>query len=236
MSLYTGVDIGIKNLAICIIDPEQWGRYRDDPDEIDPGIKLWKNINLLDEAKKCDGVTKKGASCGKLAKWSSKKDHFCGMHKHSDCKEYKQPRVKGTPLKEFKRRMFIELDKIDLFNDVKYIAVETQPRFNQQMKMFAASLESYFIIRQLVDRDRKNGIQMCNSPAKNKLMVYDGPHISTGHIRDQYACRKFLAQKHVEYFLERCPLVLDEFYTNESKKDDLADAFLHCISAIHKKY
>lgn len=234
MPLYAGFDIGIKNLAFCIIEKNDWKKYIKGEQD-DPGIKMWRNINLLGEEPICSTAiksgVKKGQHCGKIACWVDSETYFCGRHKTSTCKSVKPKKVKNINMRELKRRAFCELDKIKLFNDVVYIAIESQPRVNQQMKMFGASIESYFIIRQNIDNlsTKLRGIK--SSPAKNKLRIYNGPLVSTVHIKDPYKKRKYLAEKYTEYFLSRRQDILQELFCGK-KRDDLADAFLHCITAI----
>lgn len=235
MPLYAGFDIGIKNLAFCIIDSQDWKKFRNGEQD-DPGIKMWKNINLLGEEFTCSAVFKSGKRkneiCGKKASWKNEV-YLCGQHKTADCTEIKKQLVKNVNMRELKKRAFLELDQIKLFDEVKHIAIESQPRINQQMKMFGASIESYFIIRQLIDNPGTNLRAIRASPAKNKLRVYDGPVVSTDHIKDPYNKRKYLAEKYTEYFLSKREDILKEFYHCSKKKDDLADAFLHCILAIN---
>jgi len=93
---YVGFDVGIKNLAFCVIDSEIYKMYnsttsnnensgvsRSDTTnpasqdcggalhaptncECNSGVIEWVNINLI-ENKTCCGVTKKGSVCGKTA-------------------------------------------------------------------------------------------------------------------------------------------------------------------------
>ena len=243
MGIYVGCDIGIKNLCFCAIDAEKWRDYRSG-DGDDPGIMLWVNLNLVGEPEKCSGVIKsgkkRGECCGKQARWvlesqdidGMHKEYFCGVHKEDWCTKYKPPKVKNLNMRLLKKKAFTELDKIELFNEVVHIAIESQPRINQQMKMFAASIEAYFIIRQNIDNTDSKLRAIRASPAKNKLTMYDGPRINVSHIKDPYDRRKYLAQKHTEYFLQRSPEILEEYYYPSKKRDDLADAFLHCILAI----
>lgn len=224
--LVAGIDVGVKNLGVCIIDSEIWNIFKK-TGVGDSGIKLWKNINLITHPKECSGTLKNGLECKKVSKWRINDTYFCGIHKVDDCKPIQKPQIKNISMTILKRLAYIELDKIDLFNFVDTILIETQPSKNQQMKMFASGIESYFVIRQKIDNKRECIIK--NSPAKNKLKLYDGDYISTSHIKDPYAQRKFLAQKHTEFFLRNDQQFLHENYFNNKKKDDLADAFLHAL-------
>lgn len=241
MPLYVGVDVGIKNLAFCVIDAEKWEKYRDKESD-DPGIVAWENLNIVGEAEKCQSSLqsgkRKGDACGKNAKWmegKTDKNYFCGTHKSQKCKKYTPPKMKNINMALLKKKAFIELDKFAIFDRVNYIVIETQRRINQKMKMFGASIESYFIIRQQIDNDAAALRTIKASSAKNKLKMYDGPYIAVGHIKDPYDRRKYLAQKHTEHFLQRSPEILEKWYFPNKKKDDLADAFLHCIWAILKR-
>jgi hypothetical protein len=236
MPLYVGIDIGIKNLAFCVIDSEKWEKYRKEESN-DPGIVAWENLNILGNAEKCICILqsgkRKGECCEKNAKWLIKNEHYCGMHKLENCKKYTPPKVRNINMTLLKKMAFIELDKFSIFNSVNYIVIETQRRINQQMKMFGASIESYFIIRQQIDNTGSlHSIKA--SSAKNKLKMYNGPYIAVSHIKDPYDRRKYLAQKHTEFFLNRAPEILNTKYYPSKKRDDLADSFLHCIWAIHK--
>ena len=242
MVLYAGCDVGIKNLAFCIIDADEWREFKAGVSD-DPGIKLWVNLNLVGNPETCSGILKSGKKsgecCGKQARWVVEsrglnevcKEYYCGTHKEEWCTKYTPSKIKNLNMRLLKKKAFTELDKIELFNEVAHLAIESQPRIAQPMKMFGASIEAYFIIRQNVDNPNPQ-CAIRASPAKNKLNMYDGPRIKVSHIKNPYDRRKYLAQKHTEYFLRRAPQVLNEYYYPSKKRDDLADAFLHCIMAI----
>lgn len=231
--LYAGFDIGIKNLAFCIIDADRWNLYRSGETK-DPGIVRWENVSVVKDFEgTCQGVCKsgkkKGQVCGKKASWVLGEECYCGQHKIGDCIAITRKKVKNLNMRELKRKTFEILDSIPEFNEVRSIAIETQPRINQQMKMFSASIEAYFIIRQMMDSETKVLKTIKNSPAKNKLKIYRGPSIDTSHIKDSYDKRKFLAQEHTKWYLRDSPDVLEQYFYPYKKKDDLADAFLHCL-------
>jgi hypothetical protein len=236
MGIYVGFDIGIKNLAFCAIDSDRWKEFLSG-DSDDPGIVEWTNLDVVGAPHTCSGVIgsgkKKGEVCGKLAAWISDDAYYCGVHKPKTgkVKAYRPPRIKNLDMRTLKQRAFTMLDELQVLKDATCIAIETQPRKNQQMKMFAAAIEAYFIIRCRIDAPTR-GPKIIGSPAKNKLKMYDGPPINTSHLKDPYDKRKYLAQRHTEYFLESAPEILQLYYLPSKKRDDLADAFLHCIMAI----
>jgi hypothetical protein len=232
--MYAGIDIGAKNLAICIIDKNKWKTFRMNKSS-DPGIVYWQIIDALGKGEHCSEIIKsgktKGLACGKKAIWKNNDGFYCGKHKPIDCKIYSAPKCSRYTMSSIKRQAFYELDKVDILKSVNYIAIETQPRVNQQMKMFAASIEAYFIIRYFIDMGG-NLKSIKSSPAHNKLKVYKGTEIDTSHINNPYGKRKYLAEKHTEKLLERSEDVLEKYFYIEKKKDDLADAFLHCVWTI----
>lgn len=235
MVLYAGFDVGIKNLSCCIIEATEWRAFKEGESN-DPGIKLWVNLNLVGEPEKCIGIIKsgkkRGECCNKQASWVRDKEYYCGTHKNDECKKYAPSKIKNLNMRLLKKKAFEELDKITLFDKVAHIAIENQPRINQQMKMFGASIEAYFIIRQNIDNPDNVLRAIRASPSKNKLKMYNGPNIDVSHIKDPYDQRKYLGEKHTEYLLQNAPNVLDEYYYPSKKRDDLADSFLHCILAI----
>lgn len=242
MPLFAGFDIGILNLAFCIIDSEKWRTY-EKGESNDPGIICWENLNILGDPEKCCEIIKsgkkRGQACESTCKWvgvneQGHTEYYCGKHKPTECEKYKKPNTKNTNMSKLKQAAFNKLDQYDIFNDVTSIVIESQPRVNQQMKMFGASIEAYFIIRQYIDNGESKLRSIKPSPAKNKLRLYDGPEIRCNHIKNPYDRRKYLAQQHVEYFLQRAPDDLARWWTPQGKKDDLADAFLHCLCEIRK--
>ena len=230
-----GIDIGIKNLPFCVIDSVKWKKYENSESD-DPGIIEWKNLNVLGESEKCQAIIKsgkkKGAVCGNNSRWKSPEGYYCGRHKPDGAKKYSQPKIKNIQSRILKKRIFAEFDKFVIFDKVFGIALELQPRKNQQMRMYCTSIEAYFIIRQQLDKERPVLRTIKTIPAKNKLKMYTGPEIPVDHIKRPYDRRKYLAQMHTEYFLERAQDVLEKYYYPNKKRDDLADAFLYAIWAI----
>jgi glutaredoxin-related protein len=101
------------------------------------------------------------------------------------------------------------------------------------MKGFSNAIHAYFVIRYQVDASAVSATIMKTvkfSSSKNKLKVYTGPEIECKLTK--YKRTKMLGQLYTECMLRNAPDVLNEHYSSASKKDDLADAFLHCIYAI----
>ena len=229
--LQAGIDVGVKNLCWCIIDTEVWKQYQKTPENKNPGIVSWKNVNLI-ESKICEGVyksgKKKGEICGKLASFKETDSYWCGTHKPENAKKYKQLNSKSKPVGDLLKLAFEELDKEILFSQVGSIAIELQLKKNPTMKRMSNALEAYFILR----------YKMCENPllktvkystAKGKLKVYKGEPMFSP--KKGYAAIKDLAKMHTCEMLKGCD-ILETCYRPHKKQDDLADAFLHCVGSI----
>lgn len=231
-TLHMGVDVGITNLAFCIIDKNMWLQYVDGQ-TTNPGIIVWRNINLVGETATCGAhlKSKQGQLCGNKAcfKMTATNQHVCKKHLVSGEKHtiYKAPKVSSFSLQSLKLKAFKEFDKIPEIIDVSHVAIETQIR-KSTMKQFGTSIEAYFIIRKQIDHT-EIACKVKNSPAKNKLKTYNGPPIDASRFKDPYDQRKYIATKQCEWFLRNAPQTLEQFYNHQHKKDDLADAFLHCL-------
>ena len=132
VGLVAAFDIGIKNLACCIIDPERWRAFEQNESE-DSGIVYWENLNLLGEAETCCATLKKtGEICGKTATWTDGGNYFCGKHRSDDMRAYKAPAVKNVNMNMLKKAAFKALDELEIFDEVTHILLESQPRINQK--------------------------------------------------------------------------------------------------------
>jgi hypothetical protein len=287
-SLVVGIDIGIRNLAFCVIDPIKWALYEkteeapEDNDRcrgagtpVDPGIILWKNVNLMDLDPVCQQICKsgvnKGKLCGKKAKWigvgapaplrrtlsETNKPHsdngsdnpidptavgarepLCGSHRPrvGTVKKITKVKVRDLSMPELIKRATIALDAYsDVFKCVETVVIELQPKINPFMKEFSSAMRAYFVIRYQVDYGCSHLKTIKFSSSKNKLKVYSGPEITCNLTK--YKRTKMLGQLHTECILQKSPDVLNDLYHNAkpiTKKDDLADAFLHCVYAIKR--
>ena len=63
------IDVGIKNLAICVIDTDASSSI----------ISNWQIINLCTNQPSCNFTTRNGC-CGKIAKYSKQDKFFCKLH------------------------------------------------------------------------------------------------------------------------------------------------------------
>lgn len=236
------IDVGIANLAICLLSFEKQQQL--------PRIDFWNVLDLTETEvaatppRTCGIQLKKSQKiCGKRAYFELDNVDYCRLHLGSSkdatnakpIQKKKKRKTKSLSKSELCDRMVDRIDKLSenvgVFN-VDYVIIELQPGKNQRMKAFSEMIFTYFSIRK---RDHTNikAVKFIN--AKHKLSLYDGPAIPC-KLRDKYARRKFYGIQHCRYFLEKMTTqeaaadttaaqYLD-FFLKSSKRDDLADCYL----------
>ena len=226
---YIGWDIGIKNLAYCIIDENKL-------------IKEFNIINLIDDPIVicCSCSNKNGKPCKSKASHYGGDIFYCNKHfLQTEPKQKKQIKKIKPPkkcnkysLEEIGKRLFNELDNNPLFLECQNIIIENQPvLLNPTMKSIQIMLYSYFLIK----NKNINSINLVN--ASNKLKVYKGKleediDLKLKAIKDKYRRNKMTAIEHCRIMIIQ-PEKLD-YFNSHKKKDDLADAFLMCHYLINK--
>jgi len=216
-------DIGIKNLAYCLIDS-------DDKTINDWGIL---NVSIDPHCSHCNSKT--GKHCEKSAKFICDSDFLlCSSHKqlkcYSDLKKKTIPKNKN-PLLRLGENIVEELNKKKNFLEVDNVLIENQPALkNPTMKSIQMLVYSYFLINGVtnVESPIKN-IEMIN--ARNKLKAYKGPPVEC-KIKDKYKRTKFLGIQYCKIMIEG-NLKIDQKYKDQfeesKKKDDLSDSYLQGI-------
>ena len=232
-------DVGIKNLAYCLIDFSS-------KEPKDHKILKWGIINcaqdILDKNMKCC-VFRKGNKCNneavnKIIINDGDDIGYCKLktcqkelrHNYSDklIKKVKKITANTISLEELGKNLFKCLNELNFVNNffIDKIVIENQPALkNPTMKSIQMILFSYFIF---VKNSNKYDIILFN--ASKKLKIYDGPDIDCNHLKNLYARRKFLSIKYTEYLIKQNNFEFSEFFSNSKKKDDLADAYLQCLS------
>jgi len=225
---YIGWDIGIKNLAYCIIETL--------PDNSE-SIKELEIINLIDPPKiyKCSCINKNKSKCKGKSTYISKINEeitYCNKHYNLLSNKEKKPlKSIKTPkkcnkysLEELGIRLFKQLDENTLFSKCENIIIENQPVLkNPTMKSIQIMLYSYFLIK----NKNINIIKLLN--ASNKLKVYKGkiPDEETeklSKIKDKYRRNKMTAILHASLMIDDKEIL--DYFNSHKKKDDLADAYL----------
>jgi len=221
-------DVGIKNLAYCLID------------NTDNTIEDWGILNISTDPQ-CHHINKKnGNQCDKSSKFISE-DGICVCSSHKLLKCYKDLKFKSikkekNPILSLGSNMVKILDTKSNFLDVDHVLIENQPALkNPTMKTVQMILYSYFLINGVNKTGSLlNNIEMVN--ARNKLKVYKGPPVEC-KIKNKYNKTKYLGIQYCKYMINENDKIDEkyrEFFNSSKKQDDLSDAYLQGMYWIEK--
>jgi hypothetical protein len=134
--------------------------------------------------------------------------------------------------------LITQLDARNFMLNVDTVIIEKQPSFNPKMRIISGCLQTYFIIRGMVDTTVIKSVDFF-SP-KHKLKCYTGNQL----VIDSKAKSKYSQTKKMGILI--CREKLHEFnetdehkkqFEQSKKKDDLADCYLQAITfSLFKKY
>ena len=225
------IDVGIKNLAYCIIK------------KTDKNFQIidWDTVNLIedeiDNQPICNNFIKNKPCTKKACVYIEKNDsklYYCdkkGCQKflcqtYSDCKHNKIKKIttKSFSLLQLGSILFKKLNEIkDKILDVDEVVIENQPVLkNPTMKSVQILLFSFFIDHGFNSNDSPiNNVYLFS--ARDKLKLYDGPKIDC-ELTDKYKKRKFLSIEYAKYYIKNTTFY--DFFLNHKKKDDLSDSFM----------
>lgn len=238
-------DVGIKNLAYCLVS------FDNKDDLYDHTIEDWGVIDIMESftanSIKCS-VNKKGQLCNSDAILSVKIDDknigFCkkktcqaianSTYTKKELKKVKPINTKSVSTLDMTSEMIRKLRLHNIMLTADIVVIENQPVLkNPTMKSIQMVLYSYFLIYGYTDDNSKiTNIALFN--AGRKLDIYDGPKIEGVKDSSTYAGRKKLSIIYTQYFLRNNNEKLD-FFNKHKKKDDLADSYLQCLTYYKKK-
>lgn len=244
------IDIGIRNLSLCIMKVEE-----DTSNLENYKILLWNTYDILeDNCKLCQTVQKNGKICNKKCTMKYNKEYGDEDHKESrlvfSCKthfpkdipkkslnRYKRKLIKDYLLQDIARSVLLKIQQIyedneDIFNTIDSIVIELQPTLNQRMKFISHILYAKLVLL-FLDTPK---ITIRFAGASKKLKAYTGPYIEC-KLKGGYAKRKWLSIQYTKWFLDNKFAQEQKelwMYVLEDKKiDDNADTFLMCINTLH---
>lgn len=226
MSTIVSIDVGVVNLAICIL--------RRPGNELNRQcIDFWRlyDVSLTKTPRKravkskdgpcCARLRGRRGACGKMGSIQESGKILCGVHdparKHtaSDTQDWTHGMLMALP------QIGADIDAVVQESPLR-IVIERQSIKNEKMLLQSHVIYGFFVQRY------KNTVPVSFVPAYNKLKCYKGPDI-TCNLKGAYARRKYLARKHTEYFLngrEELAIWAPFFTSAKKKQDDLADSFL----------
>jgi len=126
-----------------------------------------------------------------------------------------------------------ELDlRPQFINSIDVVLIEKQPSFNPKMRIIAGCLQTYFIIRGIVDSETPiKSVKFFNP--KHKLKCYNGPEL----VIESKAKGKYARTKKTGILI--CEIKLKEYsetpemiklFQESKKKDDLSDCYLQALT------
>jgi len=227
MKTVLSVDVGLKNLGICVMNVTNSRRT----------VLYWKVLNVFDEDSVCQGHLKNGKECKFKAVNKTDSIVYCKKHTPPNVKvkKIKTRLVKNIPLQEIASRLHATFDEFaretrETLVTVEKVFIELQPKINNKMKF-----SSHIIFSKFVEFYREFKTSVVFESARNKLQVYKGPLIEC-NLKTAYSKRKYTGIEHTKKLLakvENGEVLLLEFEKNK-KKDDLADCFLMCFGKLDR--
>jgi hypothetical protein len=239
------VDIGLKNLAMCVMtcsNVKNMETYE---------LKLWEVYNILESEDntniKCTTKLKNSKECGKKCGYKYILDnavcYCCKTHfpKHIPFEKnkhtVKNKKVSEYLLQDIARSVLTKVSEIfetnkSIMNQVTKIIIELQPKINNKMKLISHLIYGKFV--ELFLDKPKTTIRFVR--ASQKLKAYTGPLVEC-KLKSAYSKRKFLAVQYTNWFLTNkfntsCSEWITKFQAS-SKKDDLSDTFLMAINGLN---
>jgi len=199
------IDVGIKNLAHCLVNVENQS-YK---------IILWDSINLSDGIQHiCRQITKK--KCCQIAKYSKDDNYYCNKHsknivgcisiKNNNVSDIPLPKL-GIKLKEIYDTIFkdYKIDKVIIENQISPLA--------GRMKTLQGMITQYFIGLNIEDIEYIS--------AQNKLKEYITKTTT-------YSERKKISVEITKKIIKDSNN-WSELFEKSKKKDDLGDTLLQAI-------
>ena len=223
MTKLISIDVGIKNLGLCILCINDG--------TID--IVHWQTVSLVgDVSKTCDGYTSSKGKCVNNAKYTLGNECYCGIHKKEKATLIKKKKAEKESMVTLGKNMKGVFDEIMCdVSGIEIVLIENQisPIANR-MKTIQGMIMQYFIMNGL------ERIEMISS--QNKLKIYDDyvneakKKIGNGN---SYNVRKKTGIMLTDHILS----VNKHWHPYHSlfvgkKKDDLADSFLQGLYYIKK--
>lgn len=214
-----GIDIGIKNLSICISNKEF-------------DISYWEVIDLIQEVnEKCEKCKCKASySC---AAREGVVFYSCKRHKNETSVLIKKKKVKSYKIQDIVFKLIQKLNEIlqlTQFSEVSKVKIELQPKFNPKMKMISHAVYTKLI--EFYD----NSIPISFISGKKKFeTIFKDTSFKTTNLQwsNTYANRKKIAIEYITFKLRMAKRICElEKLEGSPKKDDLCDAMILCIEKI----
>lgn len=255
-------DVGIKNLAYCVIDNSK--------EEYE--ITEWDIANLCGENPKCSHITKKGV-CGKNASYNfCQTDYYCGTHVKKvegkdvaplifyKVKKSKKPSKKS--MRELNQLVNKDLDKDSLCNfiETSYLIKNISLKTANQLDLIEIGCKIAKLLPEILPMDKITTVLIENqiSPIANRMKTIQGMlaqffidreitdihFISSSNKLKNFDVKKKTYAERKKSGIEVMEKLLHDkksinkwkaLFDAHKKKDDLADSFLQGLWYLSKK-
>lgn len=204
------IDVGIYNLACCILNIQQ-----------SVTIEFWKDINILSGKETC---STKGCKC--VATHVKDNLFYCIKCKTSLFPKQRLQTVKtatNTPIEKIAIDLYSTLDNVFTDINVDKVLIENQPTKNIKMKNISMLILGYFT---------RKGYE-CEFVNASKKMKETTCFYKNVILPNNYANRKKASKLSVKSMLGNSDWGL--FFKTSKKQDDLSDCLLQAMWWIHTK-
>ena len=201
------------------------------------------------ELKPCCSYNNK-KKCDKTGRWyynnnDNNKIYLCSAHKANllqkeiksrQTRKIKKVKCNSIPIELINLNMTKILDEhYKYFLQIPTVLIELQPvLLGPKMKSVSNHLFSYFMIRGIIDKNINNSQTdyITYMSAKSKLTIDEENNVDL-MTKDKTKVQKYKIHKQMAQDYTRKLLADDaenlNYFNSQSKKDDLADAFLQCV-------
>jgi hypothetical protein len=238
MAFTATVDIGIKNLALCVM-----GRNEE---TCQIYFKLWEVFNVVEDEsdRLCCELMKNKMVCGNMVSYKHKnaegdivytcKKHFPKDVPMKNDNLIKIKKVKDFSLQEIASKVITQMTKLfanygELFSNVGKVLIELQPKVNNKMKFVSHIVYSKFVEHYMTSVP----VPIRFVRASQKLKAYKGPEVQC-KLKTPYAKRKYLSVEYTKWMLDNLNVedvaAWKTIFSKHKKQDDLSDVFLMCIN------
>ncbi len=195
------IDVGIKNLAHCLIDVVD-NSYN---------IIAWDSIDLSKDFM----IYCNNENCNNIAKVSSNNLNFCQKHSKTltEFKEIRQIKVSDISLPNIGLKLKENYDYIFKKYKIDIVIIENQlSPLASRMKTIQGMITQYFIDNNVVKIEYISAINKLKEYSEKKITYNDRKKLSIAIVKDKLVNNNWL-----EYFIK------------SKKKDDLADTLLQAL-------
>lgn len=244
MACVLSIDIGIRNLAMCIMstdDKKDISKYK---------IELWDTYDTLENDEYlCESLQKNGKICAKKCGYKYNKidkevksqifcckTHFPKTIKIGKEHIFKKKLIDSYLLQDIANIVLLRMDNIyeinkEIFCKVDQILIELQPSMARKM-----IFTSHLIYGKLIELYRNTKTTIRFVRASQKLKAYTGPIIEC-KLKGAYAKRKWLSIQYTRWFLENKFSKEEKekwlpIFLTAGKSDDRSDCLLMDLNGL----